>query len=44
MIVDRISWLDFYLLCTLLAVPGMLLQRPRPGTIRPIPPMIDPQS
>jgi PAT family beta-lactamase induction signal transducer AmpG len=25
MIVDRIGWLDFYLLCTLLAVPGMLL-------------------
>ena len=24
-IVDRIGWLDFYLLCTLLAVPGMLL-------------------
>jgi PAT family beta-lactamase induction signal transducer AmpG len=24
-IVDRIGWLDFYLLCTVLAIPGMLL-------------------
>ena len=24
-IVERTGWLDFYLLCTVLAIPGMLL-------------------